>query len=295
MDADVRFPDLSHYDTTEEKLEAVQNYLFMLLEMLRYTLRNLSMQNFNQQELEQWVDDLDIEASTIVTNTLITNELYSQYGAIADLVVNELRTDYKRALMYLAGDTSNIDYIYIHDEELNFITGTVKSGAPTEQLHHRGRYFWWRDETMTTMTSVEPTEWPVIVYQYDEAVKGHLFFGQQTAPNGSTYKVPVFKLGQGTDAGGVNGTATIVKKTDELEMSYTTSAGKTIGVYQRDSGYLDIVGMRKITALDFSNWDSGSFQIRLEGNNVVNGTVTFDGSGVPTQITVAEHTVAVTI
>lgn len=51
LTADTNFPDLSGGGNTEEKLQAVSGYLYMLLEQLRYTLNNLGEENFNDTEL----------------------------------------------------------------------------------------------------------------------------------------------------------------------------------------------------------------------------------------------------
>lgn len=287
--ADLQYPDLSRYESTEQKLSVVQNYLFLLLETLRYTLRNLSMEdNFNQAELSQWVDGLDIKANTVISNTVITNELYADYGDIADLTVNELRTDYQRAARYLVGNTANLDFLYIHDEEIAFITGVVKydqaTGEPlTEQLHHGARYFWWRDETRTQMTGLENTGLPVIVYQYTEQVKGRFYFVTETE-NGQSYTVPVLKLGYGSDAGGVNGTTKMVKHASGLELSYTTRSGKQLGMWQRDEGYLDLEGLRKTTQLDFRHWEDGTFSETLDGGLTYHYSVRFDSGGNPALI-----------
>jgi len=220
-DAELSFPDLNGSGTTDEKLRMVQNYLFQLLEALRYTLRNLNMRdNFNQTELASWVGE-NIQADTIISNTVITNELYADYGAIADLAVDELRTDYQRARRYLDGDSSNLDYIHIHDEEINFITAVVMEadGVPlTEQLHHGARYFWWRDADMEEMTSLKDTGMPVMVYRYTEYNKGKISFVQEL---GQT--VIVLKLGTGTDAGGVRGTLRISKGVNGANITYHAS------------------------------------------------------------------------
>ncbi|MBR3084756.1 MAG: hypothetical protein IKH03_09395 [Oscillospiraceae bacterium] len=224
-DAELSFPNLSGSGTTEEKLTEVQNYLFQLLEALRYTLRNLNMRdNFNQTELGKWVGET-IQADTIISNTVITNEMYADYGAVADLVVDELRTDYMRARRYLEGDTSDLDYIHIHDEEISFVTAVLQtdagSGAPlTEQLHHGTRYFWWRDAGQTEMTSLEDTGLPVTVYRYTEYNKGKISFVRQM---GQT--VIVLKLGAGVDAGGLLGTLRISKGTDGASITYHASGG----------------------------------------------------------------------
>ena len=286
---DTGFPTFTGKESTEEKVEALHSFTYMLLEYLRYILRNLGPENLNEAEMKGWLDGLDIKADTVISNTIITNELYSEYGAIADLTVDELRTDYMRAARYMAGNTTNLDYIHIHDEEINFITGKVKRGSNdqplTEQLHHGSRYFYWTDAAMTQMTSEKATEYPVIVYQYDEARKGRFFFTEEEDSQGNTYKVPVLKLGQGSDAGGVNSTGRLIKHTDGLELSYTTEQGDVIGIWLRVSGYMDLYGLRKTTRMDFSDWDNGSFSEDVDGSRHNEYAVTFDGSGRPVKIT----------
>ena len=49
---DTAFPKIDDQQTTEENLNQVVNYLYMLLENLRYTLGNLGEDNFNDTELD---------------------------------------------------------------------------------------------------------------------------------------------------------------------------------------------------------------------------------------------------
>lgn len=49
---DTAFPKIDDHKTTEENFNQVVNYLYMLLENLRYTLGNLGEDNFNDTELE---------------------------------------------------------------------------------------------------------------------------------------------------------------------------------------------------------------------------------------------------
>ncbi|MBR7056057.1 MAG: hypothetical protein IKI17_03095 [Oscillospiraceae bacterium] len=255
LQAELGYPELSRYGSTDEKLTAIQNYLFLLLENLRYTLRNLSMEdNFNQSDLGRWVDGLDIAANVVVSNTVITNELYAAFGAIADLAVDELRTDWQRAQRYLDGDASNLDYIHIHDEAICFRTAVVQvspGGTPlTEQLHHGTRYFWWRDAGRTEMTSLEDTGLPVTVYRYTEYDKGQFCFAEERDAGGTVQKIPVLKLGAGTDATGVNGTARLVKHADGLELSYTASGGELAALHMREDGFADLRQRRASVRVD---------------------------------------------
>lgn len=50
--ADVLFPHLTEKQSTDEKFAVVTDYLYMLLEQLRYTLANLGEGNFNETELQ---------------------------------------------------------------------------------------------------------------------------------------------------------------------------------------------------------------------------------------------------
>ena len=49
---DTAFPKIDDHQTTEENFNQVVNYLYMLLENLRYTLGNLGEDNFNDAELD---------------------------------------------------------------------------------------------------------------------------------------------------------------------------------------------------------------------------------------------------
>ncbi len=266
--------------SVEDRLRALYDYLALLLENLRYLLRNLGPENMNESELLPWLNDA-LEVKTLISNTVITNELYADYGAIADLTVDELRTDYAKAQRYLAGNTGPLDYLYIHDEQIEFLSGTVHldGGVPaTEQLHHRGRYFYWTDGTRTQMTSVEITAWPVVVYQYDELIKGTYCF--QTVDN---VKVPVLIFGAGTgDQSDPNlGKGYLRKDADSLDMFLHGSADNGIFIGQ----YTDLVGLRKTTGLNFSNYENGSFTETVDGGLTETYGVRFDENGYPVAIT----------
>lgn len=51
LNADTGFPKFAGTETTEEKLDTVVNYLYMLLEQLRYSMGNLGAENFNANSL----------------------------------------------------------------------------------------------------------------------------------------------------------------------------------------------------------------------------------------------------
>lgn len=51
---DTNFPTFTGEETANEKIETVQNYLFLLVEQLRYTLRNLDLANMNQTAVSRF-------------------------------------------------------------------------------------------------------------------------------------------------------------------------------------------------------------------------------------------------
>lgn len=51
---DANFPNFNGDETTEDKLAQLQNYLYMLVEQMRYTTQNLDMTNLNQSALAGW-------------------------------------------------------------------------------------------------------------------------------------------------------------------------------------------------------------------------------------------------
>lgn len=47
---DTNFPSFTGTETTDQKVDQLYNYTYMLLENLRYTLRNLDGSNFTRQD-----------------------------------------------------------------------------------------------------------------------------------------------------------------------------------------------------------------------------------------------------
>ena len=78
LSADTSFPTFTPEQTNEQKLDVVTNYLYMLLEQLRYTLANLGAGNFNETELN--------EIGLKITQPIYV-DLENAAGAIADLTL----------------------------------------------------------------------------------------------------------------------------------------------------------------------------------------------------------------
>ncbi|MCQ2439773.1 MAG: hypothetical protein MJ074_08430 [Oscillospiraceae bacterium] len=230
-------PRFTGSESTEDQVALIQNYLYQLLEELRYLLRNLGVENFNDQSLIDLSNVVagNVKAETIVTNNFITNELYSRYGEISDLVVWKLRTDYKKIDYFQRGKTDDINYLYIHDEQIDLMTDSVIMPASWEQLERDGRKYWWKDYTEGTMTSTEITPYPVMVYKYQTLTKATLRFEDITLDGGQHAYAPRLTMGAGDLS--ENSKGYIFKNQTGLELSYTkTGTGELRKVYIGDNG-----------------------------------------------------------
>ena len=229
----------------------------------------------------------ELKAGTVISNTVITNELYSSYGSISDLAVNKLRTDYAKATKFLNSDTSDVNYINIHDETISFITATVGSG--TEQLTDGDRVFYWTDETHTQMTSEKTTDYPVTVYKYTELTKASIAFTSITLPDGTSSVMPVLTLGAGTGSGD-SGKSFIYKAADGLYLDYHSQTdGKIKRAAFTDAGVF--ISPYQFTALDvYTNGFIANYagdRVSMKWTTDGNGRITSltDASGSTTTVT----------
>ena len=53
---DQNLPRFTGEETTERKVQVIQDYLYQLLEALRYAMNNLDTRNFNQIEWDKFLD-----------------------------------------------------------------------------------------------------------------------------------------------------------------------------------------------------------------------------------------------
>ena len=91
LNADVMFPSFRDDETSEQKLDKVTNYLYMLLEQLRYSLSNLDADNFNDTGLREIAEGISRPLQTEFENELVktaaliegfSNEFGSQITAL---------------------------------------------------------------------------------------------------------------------------------------------------------------------------------------------------------------------
>lgn len=238
---DRSFPNIEDNDDPKESVKKLSNYVFQLTKQLKYILANLDFENMTDDTaieivknasdtVKDEVKDL-IQADKIISNTVITNELYASYGNIADLTVWKLRTDYERAKRWLNKDTSDLNYIYIVRETISFITAVTDGTESIQLTDDTGKAFYWEDSTYKQM-QFKATEFPVMVYKYNEYLKGQIYFSYLET---SGTALPVFTLGTGDSNG--NGKAKIKKTEEGLFVEYSSRTNNTTyGVVIKDDG-----------------------------------------------------------
>jgi hypothetical protein len=240
---------------------------------------------------------IKLDGNVDVSGQLSADALYSAFGEIADLSVNRLSTS-RRVVKYLAGDTSDDNFIRVAEQSLEFVAGIAKS--TTEQAKNpNGELIYWEADPAGAsigadgypyangeriFTTTKQTSWPVMVYQYEEQVKRAISFQSD-----GQYYYPVDVFGAGDNNGKQRGY--LVKRQNSLELTYETSTGKQLGLAARDEGYLDLMGMRRTVGLNFSGWDKGSWGVLLEGvKEMLDYGVTLNSAGVPVKITYPDGT-----
>jgi len=222
FNADISLPKFTT-ETTAERIEIIQNYLYMLLEQLRYTLSHLSTENWNEPDLDEFVEEVRagvVTAHTVISNTIITNTLAAEKANIAEITVDQLDTSAK-VKNYLSSDTSDVNYIKIYEQHIQFITAST-DGLLTEQARDRNdELLYWTDTTHKTADTAV-TAYPVTVYQYTEFVKCDISFKL----TGENY-APVITLGTGVGVGD-EGKGFIWKSETGLTVKYIAEGGSEI-------------------------------------------------------------------
>lgn len=214
---------------------------------------------------------IKLDGNVDVSGQLSADALYAAFGEIADLSVNRLSTS-RRVVKYLAGDTSDDNFIRVAEQSLEFVAGIAKS--TTEQAKNpNGELIYWEADPAGAsigsdgypyangeriFTTTKQTTWPVMVYQYEEQVKRAISFQSD-----GQYYYPVDVFGAGDTNGKQRGY--LVKRQNSLELTYETSTGKQLGLAARDDGYMDLFGLRKTVGLNFASWEQGSFSETVEG------------------------------
>lgn len=234
---------------------------------------------------------IKMEGNLDVSGQLSADALYAAIGDIADLTVNRLSTS-RRILMYLAKDLSDDNYIRIHDEVIEFVSG-VTDGSTEQATTPEGLPIYWEADVSEAeiasngypyidgqriFTTTAVTPWPVKVYSYEELVKSSQHFEMV----GEHY-LPIWTFGAGDQTGWNKGW--LVKEAEAMKLLYRTGTGKDLGLVMNNTGYTDVYGLRRGTFLDFSELPFGKFYEMVEGlDKEYSYTVERDSLGRPVKI-----------
>lgn len=249
-----------------------------------------------------WSGVVKVGGNLEVSGSLAAKSLYAFLGDVAKLTVDSLSTS-RRIPLYLAGDTSDDNFIHIAGQRYRFVCGTC-TGAAEQASDPDGAALYWEKSIETAsigsdgypyvdgsrvFTTTKATSWPVMVYHYKEQTK--LVFEFQE--DGLHEPRIVFGAGWGDSENRDRGRGFFQKRNDCFDFWFVGHDDKETGVSCGD--YLELIGLRKPAALDFSGWDSGSFSETLDGEEARSYAVAFDSQNRPIKITDGEgHETVVT-
>lgn len=205
------------------------------------------------------LEAIKAEIDFVISNTIITQTLAAETGTIAQLTVDQVETSTK-VQNYLVRNTADVNYQKIYKQHHLYITAST-DGSQTEQATDRnGNLLYWVND-MHTGTTLEETNYPIIIYVYTEYIKMDIGFYMD---NETGNNVPCITMGIGTGTTSDSGKGKIRKATDGLEMTYSASDGEDIaGVYFRDDGFVDVTSRRSNISI---NTTSKSITITPEGD-----------------------------
>ena len=242
----------------EGSLKKLHKYIESQTEQLSYLFGNLGGDNFNTQDMNNFVANLgatNIITQTIISNSVVTKSLYAERGDIAQLTVDWLSTS-KKVMKYLNGDTSDDNYLEAHEQGLELKTASVvmSNGNPlTELLKDRygNQLYWQKDISYAEIIGgfpyvngkqvymdTEVTDYAVRVYQYAVTTKMRINF---EAVNG--VNVPKITMGNVTIT---DGDVTVGEaKVTDLAQRLTTAESAIITM---QASIADLVA--RVTALE---------------------------------------------
>ena len=190
-----KMPKVNPNDTAGS-MKSLYKYVESLNEQLSYIFGNLGGDNFNTQEMTNFVANLgatNIITQTIISNSVVTKSLYAERGDIAQLTVDWLSTS-KKVMKYLNKDTTDDNYLEAHEQGIELKTASVvMSGANplTEMLYDRygNRLYWQKDIAYAEIIGgfpyvngkqvymdTEVTDYPARVYKYEVTTKMRIDF-----------------------------------------------------------------------------------------------------------------------
>lgn len=240
-----------------------------------------------------WSGVVAIDGNVNISGQLSADELYANMGDIADLYVKALSTS-RRIPLYLAGDTSNDNYIKIEGKKLQFMAAVTDGTAVQAQNPNGENLYWEQDISNATIgtngypyingqrvfTTTQTTNWPVMIYSYVDYPRREIYFDDSVG----NLPVDTFGVGYGNPLYPDRGKGFLQKATDYFGLWLVNNVDEALGIFMSND-YTDITGLRKTKAMDFSQFDGGYFTETIDGDIQLEYRVTFDSNNQPVSIT----------
>lgn len=166
------------------------------------------------------IDAIEANIDVVVSNTTVTEVLYAGTANISQLTVDQLDTSVM-VQNYLDRNKADVHYIKIYGEHIRLIEAKTDGSQTAQLLDRKGSPLYWLDDTRSGSTTTV-TDFPVMVYVYEELIKMELLFEADPVTG---FKVPKIIWGAGSGAIGENMKGFIYKDNLGLTFRYVTSAG----------------------------------------------------------------------
>ncbi len=218
------------------------------------------------------IEAIKAEIDFVVSNVIITNILAAETGYIAQLTVDSVETSTK-VQNYLAEDTSDVNYIKIFEQYIQFITASTDGSDDGQAKDRNGDLLYWKDEDKDAVV-LDETDYPVMIYVYNEQIKAEFGF-----ENTDGVYVPKITLGLGDGVTSNSAKAEIYKGQTGLEINYYRSnTGELRQIKLADDGIF--ITPYDLEQLDFYN---NGFTAKYSGETIL-WNYEVDGNGRITEL-----------
>lgn len=236
-----------------------------------------------------------IDGNVNVSGQLSAEALYATLGDIARLKVDSLSTS-RRIPMYLAGDTSDDNYIDIQKQHITLRRAWTDGSTEQARDDFGALLYWEQDISGATLgtdgypyvngarvfITTEVTDYPVRVYSYDSGDRLKIFFDE------SNNYGPRMVWGEGDGGSAGNGRGYLEKLGLSFDIYNKGTDGVKRGVFMGND-FTHINGLPLPTAFSFSG---DNFSIAMQDGKTINGSFNKTGDTI-TSITIDGHTASI--
>lgn len=271
--ADASFPQLTEKQSTDEKIEKIQSYLYMLLESLRFQLSNIEKENFNDTAFEEISD-------------IITEPVYAQISDVEGNVTSlGLKADGLSVLIQNAeGEISTLQQTAKSlSSRVTTAEGKASTALQTAQSITLNVTNSTDSSTIQLSADGITTQSKTIKFTGEVVFKSDLSTEGSTTINGANITTGTI-TGRTISGGTITG-ATITGNTisggtiTSADLYSPTIYGSTINIYgENDSASFNLwskINGSHYNMLQLSSWDGG---INAKISSPAGGEITLSGN-----------------